>query len=288
LVREKKQSEIATKAEQEMRKASSDTALLAAVRTMNARQLKEARSLLEEALERWPENEAARFSLNYLDAILPEPRLLESRELPIVVEMAEAHPDGGFLLRSSDEQLYHLTAKGELKKESKEPAAPKVMAVHPFTVIQEADVVEFRDVDSQDLILAPLIFNNRAKLATYSYEDRLLLVHDGSSKIELWEAGDHLTGFREAIVEDEIKWLEFSRTNSNLWLGSSTGKLIKWHEGEDPEYVAQNRAMLEPMDPWKIGEGHDRGLPEDFSAFVVFLQVNAWQLGGKRLKHHLG
>ncbi len=168
LAREKKQSEIATKAEREMRKASSDTALLAAVRAMNSRQLREARRLLEEALERWPENEAARFSLNYLDAILPEPRLLEARELPIFVQKAEAHPGGGFLLRSPDEKLYHLTAKGELKKESKEPAAPKVMAVYPFTVIQEADVVEFRDIDSQDLILAPLIFNNRAKMATYS------------------------------------------------------------------------------------------------------------------------
>lgn len=41
------------------------------------------------------------------------------------------------------------------------------------------------------------------------------------------------------------------------------------------------------MDPWKIGEGHDRGLPEDFSAFVVFLQLNAWQLGGasKKITH---
>ena len=40
-------------------------------------------------------------------------------------------------------------------------------------------------------------------------------------------------------------------------------------------------AMAHHPDPWKIGEGHDRGLPKEVSAFFVFVQLNAWQLSGE-------
>ena len=146
--------------------------------------------------------------------------------------------------------------------------------------MQTRDLVEFRNPISQNPILSPLILNSALKRVAYSPQDFRLLVHDGSATIQLWEAGQHLSRYREVTLEEDITWLEFTRETSELWLNSRNSRLFKWEEGQEPKFFSRNYAMLKVPDAWEVGEGHDRGLPDEVSVFFVFLQINGWRLVG--------
>jgi len=286
LEREKEQADIATQAELEMRRASSDTALLASVRASRSHQYSEARKLLDQALTLWPENKAAQFSRNFLNATLPETRFLENRELPFPVLSAQAHPEGGFILHSTQDRIFHLGPEGQIKKISK-PLPNQANTETEFSVIQTRDLIEFKHTNSQDHILAPLVLDSSSKLATYSHQDAQLLIYDGTTKIEIREAGKHLTGFQETSLSEDSGWLEFSRDSHILWIGTTEQKLYKW-EGTNPPEAIGTHEIMRTTTPWTVGEGHDRGLPNDVSSLLVLIQVSAWQVGGDQNKITLG
>lgn len=281
LKREQEQHQAATAAELEMRRASSDTSLLASVRASNAKQYAETRRLLRKSLELWPGNEAAQFSLNYLQAILPEPLFLDELTLPFSVQNVSPHPEGGFLIPGPENKSYRLLPDGTLHPATAPFRTSKPLIEDDFEVIQTRDLVEFRNFKTQTAILSPLILDNTSERATYSHRDSCLLVYDGSPTIKRWEVGRHLSRYREVTLDEDVIWLEFTRETSSLWLGSRGRSLFEWEEGESPKFFAKNSSFSQVLDPWKVGEGHDRGLPDEVSVFFVFLQINGWQLMGE-------
>ena len=283
LTREQAQHRKTLAAESKVRRASSDNALITGTRAIDSGNYTEARESFHQALEFWPDNSAARFALNYLDATFPEAHLDFEHALPFSPVGAGPHPEGGFLLKGPDGKIYHFKNDQSLEISSHLlTSSPLVDEEHRLQIVESgAGVLEIRDLDTKALLLTPLTFGSGPEKAIYSPIDQTILVIGRGEKVRRWNLSRLREGHHSAFFEPMPRWLEYHRDSSGLLIGNQKQEVWIWDLHETPRYLVDWPWVKVSYDHWETGENHHHGVGGKLENVMGYLQTLTWLVNPK-------
>ena len=282
LDREKKQHQKTLAAEAEIRRSSSDSALLASTRAIDTGNYREARQSLQQSLILWPENSAARFALNFLNATLPEATLQSELSLSFTPVNASPHPETGYLILDPQGKTHHLSLR-QLKP-STLPLTP-IPTTDPDLKLRFTQpapgLLEVRDLESDIPILTPLLFGSGPEKVIYSPRDRTILVIGRGTSTQLWNLDRLRQGHHSTRFKITPRWLEFYQDTFGLIVANEKKEIWSWIIDQEPEYNAQWPFVQLDYDHWQTGENHHHGTNDQYSNAIAYLQMASWLLNPK-------
>jgi len=286
LTREQSQHQKALAAQAEVRRASSDNALITGTRAIDSGNFTEARESFQQALEFWPDNSAARFALNYLDATFPEAQLDFEHRLPFSPVDAGPHPGGGFLLEDSEGRIHHFKNDRSLEASSLPVrSSPQIDEEQGFRIVESgAGIIEIRDLESEALLLTPLAFGSGPEKAIYSPIDQTIFVIGRGEVVRQWNLSRLRQGHLSAHLEIMPRWLEYDRNSSSLLIGNQKQQVWIWELHETPRYLINWPWVQVSYDHWETGENHHHGVGDKIANALGYLQALTW-LANPKTKH---
>jgi serine/threonine protein kinase len=283
LSREQTQHQKTLAAKAQTLRASSDSALIAGTRAIDTGDFTAARESFDQALSLWPQNSAARFARNYLDATFPEAQLDSTHTLPFSPTLASPHPESGFLLRSPDGKTHHFKNDKPLELSSLPLTPPPLTDESLRLKLSEPKpgVLEVRDLNTNNLLLTPFTFGSGPEKAIYSTIDQTVLVIGRGPEVQLWNLSRLRQGFQSATLETVPRWLEFHDDTSDLLIGNQKTEVWRWPPDSAPKFFLDWPVVEISYDRWETGENHHHGLFGNATNTVGYLQMLSWQMNPK-------
>jgi len=275
--------DLAEAAEMNTRREASDTALLAAVQAMGAGDFREAGVQLAGALERWPENEEARFAQDFLGTTRPQAKLIKAEEVgyrPLEVTVTN---EGDFEVRDADGESHRVTLAGWKTWSGGEKYEGRFEGVGRMG---------FYLKETGDEMMAPLVFGAGREWAGFSNRDGLVLVAKASGKLEWWDVRGMEKGVEAIKPERKVGWVEFEREGLDVWMILEEG-VQEWRANGSLSWHFGVPDLMERDFRWQTGEGISTGLPKGLAGLTSIWHLAAWKkndesrqlvatLGGRR------
>jgi len=225
--------------------AQSDAALLLGIRAMDQSDYADARSSLSQALTLAPENSAARFARNYLDSIHPLPLLLN-----------DSPTDSATFTPTS---LPFTDKANQIRLTSSQPG-----------------VLEVRDLASEELLFAPLIYGSGPEKIAWLSDQKIALVSNPDGTLKRWSFDALRAGFSKHHFSPFIVWLSFQHDSSTLSLLSLSADFYLWSTDAPPKQGGKYHAAHSSQTQWDTGECHHRMPPTPMTILLGFLQQKSW------------
>ncbi len=252
-------------AEERARRDGSDALMNEGISSFREGRYGVARKRLLEALELWPGNADARYSLNFLESTHRFARKADEVEAGFDVRAVEEVPEG-FLLKGD----------GARRKLVEVVAPAGGWDWKDVGIRQKPGSVEFFSKETGLGLLSPLQYGSGREQAVASGKLKHVAVFGDGGKVALWDVSMMGPSHLDREFEGGAMYAAFVRETEMLWVMDGEGRLSQWEPGkgvtatklimrvaEIPETDAPELLGLLQDFWWRSGQGSFRGFSED-------------------------
>ncbi len=252
-------------AEGRARRDGSDALMNEGISSFREERYEVARRRLREALELWPGNADARYSLNFLESTHRFARGAGVIDVGFEVLGVEEVADG-FLVKGA-----------EGREKLMEVAEPEDgWDWDDVEVIERPGSVEFLSKETGLGLLSPLRYGTGREQAVISARLKYVAVFGKGGGVELWDVSGMGPSHLDKKFDGGTVYASFVRGTEKLWVMDGEGGLSQWEPGKG--VTAKHEIMRAPSMPvlsapeqlelirnfwWLSGQGSFRGFSED-------------------------
>ncbi len=208
-------------AEAQAKRDASDAQLVSGIAAFRNENFGKARELLRLALEIWPENEDAQYTLSFLESIHRSAEKVPHDDVEFeVVGIKETH--SGFVLHGAKGEEATLTIE----------VPEKTWEIEDILMEEAPGMVTFRSKESGQQLLSPLRYGTGRETMFTSLRFKKMIVARRDRGIDLWDFSNLGPSYLERQFDGLSFFMGYTRESDDLWVVNGEGKAHLWQPKE--------------------------------------------------------